>query len=118
MRKSVKSHRRPALVDRLRRWWHKRAIAHLDAITKGQHARITAAELESELVELADALPATRNAIDAFRRKPAKAERRDRMRPEHIARRLGGGPQRFGAWSRVRDPAVTWSQASLTLSAK
>jgi len=31
VRKSVKPQRRAALVDRLRGWWHKRAIAHLDA---------------------------------------------------------------------------------------
>jgi hypothetical protein len=31
VRKSVKPQRRPALVSRLRGWWHGRAITHLDA---------------------------------------------------------------------------------------
>ena len=46
VRKSVKPQRRAALVDRLRGWWHKRAIAHLDEIARGQHDRIGAAELK------------------------------------------------------------------------
>lgn len=56
VRKSVKPQRRPALVDRLRGWWHKRAIAHLDKVARGQSDRITAAELEDQLLELADTL--------------------------------------------------------------
>jgi len=66
VRKSVKPQRRAALVDRLRGWWHKRAIAHLDAIAKGQADRITAAELESELLELADALRDENLPIDVL----------------------------------------------------
>ena len=66
VRKSVKPQRRAALVDRLRGWWHKRAIAHLDAIAKGQPDRITAAELESELLELADALRDENLPIDVL----------------------------------------------------
>ena len=56
VRKSVKPQRRAALVDRLRGWWHKRAIAHLDAVARGLPDRIGAAELESELLEIANAL--------------------------------------------------------------
>lgn len=56
VRKSAKPQRRAALVDRLRGWWHRRAIAHLDATARGLPDRIGAEELESELLELADAL--------------------------------------------------------------
>ncbi len=56
VRKSTRPQRREALVDRLRGWWHKRAIAHLDAVARGMPDRIGAAELEAELLELADAL--------------------------------------------------------------
>jgi hypothetical protein len=66
VRKSVKPQRRAALIDRLRGWWHKRAIAHLDAIAKGQADRITAAELESELLELADTLRDENLPIDVL----------------------------------------------------
>jgi hypothetical protein len=66
VRKSVNPQRRAALVDRLRAWWHKRAIAHLDAVAKGQVDRITAAELESELLELADALRDENLPIDVL----------------------------------------------------
>ena len=66
VRKSVKPQRRAPLVDRLRGWWHKRAIAHLDAIATGQRDRITSAELESELLELADALRDENLPIDVL----------------------------------------------------
>ena len=56
VRKSVKQQRRSALVDRLRGWWHRRVIAHLDAIARQQQDRITAGELEDQLLELADSL--------------------------------------------------------------
>lgn len=56
VRKSVKAQRRTALVDRLRGWWHKRAIALLDAVARGEHDRISAAELEAELHEIAETL--------------------------------------------------------------
>lgn len=56
VRKSVKAQRRTALVDRLCGWWHKRAIALLDAVAKGEVDRIGAAELEAELLEIADSL--------------------------------------------------------------
>lgn len=56
VRKSVKPQRRPALVDRLRGWWHKRAISHLEAIARHQRDRIGAAEIEEQLLEIADSL--------------------------------------------------------------
>lgn len=66
VRKSVKPQRRAALVDRLRGWWHKRAIAHLDAVARGVPDRIGAAELESELLEIADALRDENLPIDVL----------------------------------------------------
>lgn len=56
VRKSVKQQRRSALVDRLRGWWHKRVVAHLDAIARQEQDRITAGELEDQLLEIADSL--------------------------------------------------------------
>jgi len=56
VRKSVKQQRRSALVDRLRGWWHKRVVAHLDAIARQQQDRISAGELEDQLLEIADSL--------------------------------------------------------------
>jgi hypothetical protein len=57
VRKSVVPRRRKALVERLRSWWHARAIAHLDAVAKGRSSdRITAAELEETLLGIADTL--------------------------------------------------------------
>lgn len=66
VRKSVKPQRRTALVDRLRGWWHKRTIAHLDAISRGDPDRIGAAELEAELLEIADALRDENLPIDVL----------------------------------------------------
>ncbi len=66
VRKSVKPERRAALIDRLRGWWHKRAIAHLDAVARGQLDRIGAGELESELLEIADALRDENLPIDVL----------------------------------------------------
>jgi hypothetical protein len=66
VRKSVKPQRRAALVDRLRGWWHKRAIAHLDAVARGLPDRIGAGELESELLEIADALRDENLPIDVL----------------------------------------------------
>jgi ABC-3C protein len=66
VRKSVKPARRAALVDRLRGWWHKRAIAHLAAVARGEHDRIGAAELESELLEIADTLRDENLPIDVL----------------------------------------------------
>lgn len=66
VRKSVKLQRRAALVDRLRGWWHKRAIAHLDAVARHQTDRITSAELEEELLEIADSLRDENLPIDVL----------------------------------------------------
>lgn len=66
VRKSVKPQRRTALVDRLRGWWHKRAISHLDAVAKGLPDHIGAGELESELLEIADALRDENLPIDVL----------------------------------------------------
>lgn len=56
VRKSVKAQRRVALVERLRGWWHARAIAHLDGVARGRQDRITAAEVEDRLLDIADSL--------------------------------------------------------------
>jgi hypothetical protein len=66
VRKSVKPQRRTALVDRLRGWWHKRAISHLAAVARGEKDRVGAAELESELLEIADALRDENLPIDVL----------------------------------------------------
>jgi hypothetical protein len=66
VRKSVKLQRRAALVDRLRGWWHKRAIAHLDAVARHQNDRITSAELEEQLLEIADSLRDENLPIDVL----------------------------------------------------
>jgi hypothetical protein len=66
VRKSTRPQRRKALVDRLRGWWHKRTIAHLGAVAEGVPDRIGAAELESELLELADALRDENLPIDVL----------------------------------------------------
>jgi hypothetical protein len=66
VRKSVKLQRRAALVDRLRGWWHKRAIAHLDSVARHQNDRITSAELEEELLEIADSLRDENLPIDVL----------------------------------------------------
>jgi ABC-3C protein len=66
VRKSVKPLRRAALVERLRGWWHKRAIAHLDAVAHQQGDRITSAELEEQLLEIADSLRDENLPIDVL----------------------------------------------------
>jgi len=66
VRKSTRPQRRQALVDRLRGWWHKRTIAHLDAVARGVPDRVGAGELESELLELADALRDDNLPIDVL----------------------------------------------------
>lgn len=66
VRKSVKPLRRAALVDRLRGWWHKRAIAHLDAVAHQHGDRITSAELEEQLLEIADSLRDENLPIDVL----------------------------------------------------
>ncbi len=66
VRKSVKPARRAALVDRMRGWWHKRSIAHLAAVARGQHDRVSAAEIESELLEIANTLRDENLPIDVL----------------------------------------------------
>ena len=66
VRKSVKPQRRPALVVRLRGWWHARAIRHLDAVARHEHDRITAEELEDQLLEIADSLRDENLPIDVL----------------------------------------------------
>lgn len=66
VRKSVKPQRRPALVDRLRGWWHQRAIVHLDAVARQRWDRITAGELEGQLLEIADSLRDENLPIDVL----------------------------------------------------
>ena len=74
VRKSVKPQRRAALVDRLRGWWHKRAIAHLDVVARGLPDRIGAGELESELLEIADACATTtcRSTCSTWPNRPSR----------------------------------------------
>ena len=76
VRKSVKLQRRAALVDRLRGWWHKRAIAHLDAVARHQNDRITSAELEEQLPEIADSLRKTRTCPLTCSTCPSQATKR------------------------------------------
>lgn len=66
VRKSAKPQRRAALVERLRGWWHMRAIAHLDAVARQRKDRIRAAELEDQLLEIADALRDENLPIDVL----------------------------------------------------
>jgi hypothetical protein len=66
VRKSVIPRRRKALVERLRGWWHARAIAHLDAVANGRSDRITAAELEEQLLAIADTLRDENLPIDVL----------------------------------------------------
>jgi len=66
VRKSVVARRRPALVQRLRGWWHARVIAHLDAVARGRPDRITVAELEDQLLGIADSLRDENLPIDVF----------------------------------------------------
>lgn len=66
VRKSVKAQRRTALVERLRGWWHARVIAHLDGVARGTTDRITAAEVEDRLLEIADSLRDENLPIDVL----------------------------------------------------
>ena len=66
VRKSVKPQRREALVIRLRGWWHTRTIAHLDAVARHHEDRISSAELEDQLLEIADSLRDENLPIDVL----------------------------------------------------
>jgi len=75
VRKSVVARRRPALVQRLRGWWHARVIAHLDAVANGRADRITVTELEDQLLGIADSLRDENLPIDVLDlREPAEDE--------------------------------------------
>jgi hypothetical protein len=66
VRKSVIPRRRTALVERLRGWWHARAIAHLDAVANGRADRISAEELEERLLAIAETLRDENLPIDVL----------------------------------------------------
>lgn len=66
VRKTAKPQRRAALITRLRGWWHDRTIRHLDAVARGVSDRITAGELEDQLLELADSLRDENLPIDVL----------------------------------------------------
>ena len=66
VRKSARPERRSALIDRLRGWWHKRTLVHLNAVARGVQDRIGAEELEHELLELADELRDENLPIDVL----------------------------------------------------
>jgi hypothetical protein len=66
VRKSVIPRRRAALVERLRGWWHARAITHLNAVAHGRADRITAAEIEEQLLAIADTLRDENLPIDVL----------------------------------------------------
>lgn len=56
VRKAVPIHRRAPLVERLRGWWHARAIAHLTRVASGQEDWIEMAEVEAHLHHVAQSL--------------------------------------------------------------
>jgi hypothetical protein len=66
VRKSAKPQRRAGLVDRLRGWWHKRVIAHLEAVAHGTRDRIGVAEIEEQLLEIGDSLRDENLPIDVL----------------------------------------------------
>lgn len=66
LRKSVTQRRRAALVQRLLGWWHERAIRHLDAVAAGRIDRVSAAEIEGRVLEIADELRDENLPIDVL----------------------------------------------------
>jgi hypothetical protein len=56
VRKTVRENRRQALVERLRGWWHDRAIKHLNRIAAGEADWIEMAEVEGRLFHIAQSL--------------------------------------------------------------
>lgn len=56
VRKTVPALRRRALVERLRGWWHARAIQHLDLIATGSIDWIDMVEVENQLHRIAQSL--------------------------------------------------------------
>jgi len=56
VRKTTVQQRRKPLVDRLRGWWHGRAMVHLSRITRGEADWIDIREIEDQLHLIAQAL--------------------------------------------------------------
>ena len=56
VRKAVRPQRREALVERLRGWWHGRAINHLDLVARHHLDRVSLAEVEGRLNEISESL--------------------------------------------------------------
>ena len=64
VRKTVPIDRRAPLVERLRGWWHARAIAHLDRVAAGREDWIEMAEVEAHLHHVAQSLRAEDLPLD------------------------------------------------------
>lgn len=64
LRLAAPADRREALTARLREWWLARAERHLVAVSQGNHARISGAEIEARLSDLRDELAADNLPID------------------------------------------------------
>lgn len=56
VRKSVVAERRLALVERLRGWWHGRAMVHLTRVAQGEVDWIAIQEVEDQLLRVAQSL--------------------------------------------------------------
>lgn len=56
VRKATVPQRRLALVERLRGWWHGRAMVHLTSVTQGQDDWIDIGEIEGQLLLIAQSL--------------------------------------------------------------
>lgn len=66
VRRSVSTKGRPALVERLRGWWHERVLHHLEKVARGEADVIGAAELEQHLLSIVDELRADNLPIDVL----------------------------------------------------
>lgn len=56
VRKATTAQRRRPLVDRLRGWWHGRALSHLSRVAEGRGDWIELAEIEDRLLSIAQSL--------------------------------------------------------------
>lgn len=56
VRKAIVAQRRLALVERLRGWWHGRALSHLTLIAEGKSDWIQLSEVEERLLSIAQSL--------------------------------------------------------------
>ncbi|MGI8311720.1 ABC-three component system protein [Saccharopolyspora hattusasensis] len=75
VRKTVVAHRRKPLIERLRGWWHDRAMAHLTRIARGGIDWITMQEIEDQLHLIAQSLRDDNLPLDYGReREPTKDE--------------------------------------------